>query len=179
MRTLESASLKLRPVRMTDLPVLSEILSNAKIMKYLFGGKPLLKAEAEEFIRVNFSFQEDDSVGIGTLVENISSRIVGFAGLIKCQYKDYKQDFELGFVIAEWAQGNGYATEIGRRQIEFGFAELNLSRLLGLVHPNNTISLHILEKTLGMKMIDEIETKDRGSRQVFCLERSNYYSNIL
>jgi [ribosomal protein S5]-alanine N-acetyltransferase len=173
MKTLESARLILRPVQTTDIPALSEILGDPEIMKYLFGGKPLPRKEAGEFIRKHFSFDEDDSVGMGTLLEKTKQQIIGFAGLISCPYLD-EEDLELGFAISKSAQGDKYGKEIGKRQLEFGFSELNSRRLLGLVHPMNEVSRHILEENLGMKMIREIETDERGTRQVFCAERFAY-----
>jgi [ribosomal protein S5]-alanine N-acetyltransferase len=172
MKTLESERLILRPTQTSDIAALSEMLGDPKIMKYLFGGEPL--AEAENFIREHFSFEEDGGIGMGTLIRKRSEQIVGFAGLIKCLYLG-EEDFELGFAIEGLAQESGYATEIGRRQIEFGFGELNCQRLLALVHPENAISLHILKNKLRMKMIGkELETNDRGLRQVLCLERPDY-----
>jgi ribosomal-protein-alanine N-acetyltransferase len=172
MKTLESKRLILRPTQASDIAALSKMLGDPKIMKYLFGGEPL--AEAANFIREHFSFKEDDGAGMGTLIEKHSREIVGFAGLIKCLYLG-EEDFEFGFAIRGSVQGSGYATEIGKLQIEYGFEELNCQRLLALVHPENAVSLHILEDKLRMKIMrEEVETKDRGIRHLLCLERSVY-----
>jgi ribosomal-protein-alanine N-acetyltransferase len=171
MKRLESERLILRPTRSSDIAALSEMLGDPKIMKYLFGGEPLTPEEAEKFIRASFSFEEDDGVGMGTLIEKHGQGIVGFAGLVKCSYLG-EEDFELGFVIKGSVQKSGYATEIGKQQIEFGFGELNCQRLLALAHPENDISLHILKDKLGMRMmLEEIITNDRGPRRLLCLER--------
>lgn len=171
MKTLISKRLVLRPVLMTDIPDLSKMLGDPDMMKYLFGSKPLSERGAEEFIRSNFSFVEDEGPGMGTLVERRGGTIVGFAGLKL--YTDLgSEDYELGFVIS--AEGQGYATEIGERQIEFGLDELKLRRVLALVHPENKKSLHILRDKLGMKMLRDIKsTQDRGPRHVLYVKRSD------
>jgi len=171
MKTLMSKRLVLRPVLMSDIPDISKMLADPDTMKYLFGGKPLSERDAEEFVRINFSFVEDEGAGMGTLVERRGGKIVGFAGLKL--YTDLGgEDYELGFVIS--AGGRGYATEIGERQIEFGLGELKLGRVLALVHPENKKSLHILRDKLGMKMLRDIEaTQNRGPRRVLYVGRSD------
>lgn len=173
MKTLHSLRLTLRPVVRTDHINLSEMLQDAEITKHLFSGKRLTSIEAEKFIVDHFSKEEDDSFGMGTLAQKPSGIFVGFAGLIPSEHP-YQSDLELGFAIVKRAQGNKYGNEIGKRQIVFGFEDLNLRRVLGLVHPDNKESKHILEVNLKMKKIGTTEVSARGPRIVYSLERKAY-----
>ena len=149
------------------------MLGDSETTKYLFGGKPLSSGQAGDFIADHFSSKEDDSFGMGTVVEIVTDRFVGFAGLIRSEYQG-GEDLEIGFAKASWVQRSKFGQEIGKRQIVFGFAELNRDRLLALAHPQNEISCHILENNLRMKWIDKVIIDERGPRLVFCLERAAY-----
>ena len=46
--------------------------------------------------------------------------------------------------------GKGYATEAARRMLRFGFEDLKLHRIWASVAPDNTASVHVLEK-IGMR----------------------------
>ena len=173
MKTLHSVNLTLRPFEQVDIPELSQMLADPEIARYLFSGTTLSAAQAETFINSHFASKEDDEFGMGTIVERATEKFVGFAGLIQSSYLD-GNDLELGFAIARNAQGKKYGKEIGKRQIVFGFDELKCRRLLGLVHPQNYPSHHILEANLKMRLIEEIEIPGRGPREVFSLERATY-----
>jgi [ribosomal protein S5]-alanine N-acetyltransferase len=52
------------------------------------------------------------------------------------------------FLPAYWALG--LATEAGRATLDYGFAQLGLARIIGLVDPANAASVRVLEK-LGLR----------------------------
>jgi RimJ/RimL family protein N-acetyltransferase len=173
MKTLYSQNLILRPLERADFPELSRMLGDPETTKYLFGGKPLSSEQAKDFITTEFSSDEDDGFGMGTVVDTATDSFIGFAGLITSAYPG-GEDLELGFAKASWARRSKFGQEIGKRQIVFGFDELNRDRLLALVHPENGHSLHILKENLRMKWIDKITTNERGPREVFSLDRASY-----
>ena len=69
--------------------------------------------------------------------------------------------------------GQGIATEIGKAQLVFGFEQLGCERLLGLVNPQNTPSIHALEK-LGMRYVRTIADAKRGPRSVYVIEAGEW-----
>jgi [ribosomal protein S5]-alanine N-acetyltransferase len=56
----------------------------------------------------------------------------------------------LGYELAPWHWGHGYATEAARAVVEFGFETLGLHRIWAQCIADNTASAHVLEK-LGMQ----------------------------
>src|ERR1700731_854650 len=143
MKTIHSVNLTLRPVIETDILKLAGLFEDVDTTRYLFSGKALSLSEATRFIEQEFSSEESEQFGIGTLVERNSGSFVGFAGLRPCSDLD-ENDLELGFTIAKAYRDKGFAKEIAKRQIVFGFEDLKRSRLLGLAHPENGASIHIL-----------------------------------
>jgi len=159
----------MRELKDRDFPLLVEMLTDPVVMRWLFGIGPMLSGEAERFIGENFVFGRSAS-GRGVLRTREADMFVGFAGLLPCRYLN-EDDFELGFALKENAWGRGYATEIGAAQIVYGFEAFDVKRLLGLAHPQNTASLHALEK-IGMRLLKTISTDQRGPRCVYMIEKN-------
>lgn len=166
--TIETKLLVLRELRDVDVQPLIEMLSTSTIMRWLFGSTPMTTNEARRFINENFTFGKQ-AYGLGVLCNRETNYFVGFAGLLSCRYL-YEDDFELGFALREDSWGKGYATEIGAAQIEYGFKNFDVRRLLGLAHPQNTASIRALEK-IGMKLLKTINTDQRGPRRVYIIKR--------
>lgn len=162
---LRTERLAIRPVTAQDLPALFAILADADVMKLALYGRPLTVNEALQFIRDDFAKNERDVTHLGVVCRNDDDAVIGFAGLLPCEY--YPGDLELGFVLAAAEQRKGFATELGRKLIDVALEDLQRKRLLALCEPRNTASRHVLEAKLAMTRIDEIETPNRGRRVVF------------
>ena len=66
------------------------------------------------------------------------------------------------------------ATEIGKTQIEFAFNTLDVQELFGLTHPENAVSIKVLQGKLGLKHLGKIELDGRGPREIFSITRQQY-----
>ncbi len=166
---IETKRLILRKLKKIDEPQLIEMLGDPLVMRWLFGKGPMTQDEARSFIDENFIFGKQIH-GLGVLCVRDTGYFVGFAGLLPCRYL-YEDDFEIGFALEKGSWGKGYATEIGMAQIEYGFRNFNVRRLLGLVDPQNTASWRALEK-IGMRLIKTIHTDERGPRRIYMIKRS-------
>lgn len=98
-------------------------------------------------------------------MERASNDVIGFAGLIPCDSLGVA-DFKIGFVLAKPFWGRGYAQEIGRAQLEFGFSQLRCTRLLAHVSPQNPAAIKALE-SLGMRWHSSFDVAGRGPRHVY------------
>jgi len=56
------------------------------------------------------------------------------------------EEVDLGYRLLPEYWGIGLATEASRASLRYGFETLQLSRILGLVHPANVRSIRVLEK---------------------------------
>jgi [ribosomal protein S5]-alanine N-acetyltransferase len=65
------------------------------------------------------------------------------------------EEVELYYSLVKKHQGKGYAKEAASALLSYGFDTIGLQRVVGLVHPENHASLHIL-KSLGMTYLKEI-----------------------
>jgi RimJ/RimL family protein N-acetyltransferase len=171
---LKTPRLVLRTAIETDIPMLqARVFGDGEVMRFAFAGVPMAKAEAERFVRSRFAFG-DSLTGIATLTESPVGEVIGFAGLVPCDALG-ADDFEIGFVLARQAWGRGIASEIGEAQLALGFDRLNCRRLLGLVEPQNAVSIRVLEK-LGMRYRKDVADPKRANRRVYVIQAEEWRS---
>jgi ribosomal-protein-alanine N-acetyltransferase len=89
--------------------------------------------------------------------------IVGFNGL---KYLDDLREVDLGYRFRVDYWGKGIATESSRAVLSYGFEELGLKRIIGLVLPANTASVRVLKK-VGMRFDGMVDyCGDRAQRWI-------------
>jgi len=87
--------------------------------------------------------------GYWAVREKTSGRFVGDVG-----FADYKRAVdppfdgapEIGWVLAAWSHGRGYATEAARAVIDWGTQHFGPVRTVCLIHPSNIGSIRVAEK---------------------------------
>ena len=86
--------------------------------------------------------------------------LIGFGGIAPLNYLEQRR-INLGYRFAVDAWGQGYATEVGRDALRHGFDTLGLAEVFGLVRPDHTASIRVLEK-IGMQrfgLLDDVPGK--------------------
>ena len=66
-------------------------------------------------------------------------------------------EIELGWAIATSYRNQGYATEVARALIHYGFTELGLARLIAFTEADNAASLKVMHH-VGMKIGHHLDT---------------------
>jgi RimJ/RimL family protein N-acetyltransferase len=161
--------LVLRSACELDLGPLHDIVFSAPdVMSQAFAGKPLTKSKSADFFATSFD-HDGNGKQLGVLTLKNTDTIIGFSGLLECSIFGQK-DFEIGFMLGRDYWGKGYASEIGRAQIEYGLEHLGCRRLLALVAPNNRPSISVLRK-IGMVHHSTAETRDRGTKEIYIAQR--------
>lgn len=167
MEILNTQRLILRTTSLDDVQALyDEVFSNNEVVKFTFGKELFDLAQTEEFIKNNCNF--DSKLGLSTIVEKQSNKIIGVGGVLECTYLN-QTDYEFGFILGENFWGKGYATEIGQAQVDMIKNEIKAPRVLALAHKDNAGSLHCIKK-LGLEYLKTIPTDGRGDREVFVRE---------
>lgn len=165
---IETARLLLRGATPDDFdPLFSVVFSDEDVMRHL-SGKPLTREMAVVVFRDVFD-HEGTGQRPGVLVSRQTDEVLGYAGLMSCSALG-EDDYELGFVLRKDTWGLGYASEIGRAQLDYGFFNTDRLRLLAQVRPANAASIKALRK-LGMHFVKEYERPERGTWQVFARNR--------
>ena len=85
-------------------------------------------------------------LGVWASVERESGRL---AGTLILKPLVEGPEIEVGYHLARWAWGRGFATEGARALLRYGFETVGLDRIVAVVHPDNGASLRVIER-LGM-----------------------------
>lgn len=75
-----------------------------------------------------------------------------FIGWFSLKYAGKSSDIEIGYRLLPDAWGLGFATEGAAAMRDYGFDDLGLQRIIGVTHPGNRASQHVLRK---VGMVDE------------------------
>jgi ribosomal-protein-alanine N-acetyltransferase len=71
------------------------------------------------------------------------------------KYLEELNEVDVAFRLMPAYWGQGLATEAALASVRFGFAELDLKRIIGLVMPQNIASVRVLEKT-GLRYVETV-----------------------
>jgi RimJ/RimL family protein N-acetyltransferase len=93
--------------------------------------------------RIDARYQQTPGMGSFAAIDRNSNTIVGNA-LIRPL--EAGPEVEVGYHIARIYWGNGYATEIAIGAVNYGFGQLGLDEIYGVVVPANIASRRVLEK---------------------------------
>ena len=154
---LETERCLIRETTPEDVDDFFHIYSDPAITKYMDGLYPEPEQEKQyirEYIEKVYTFYE---FGVWTVVERKSGAVIGRAGFA---YREGYNDPELGFIIGVPWQRKGYAEEVCRAVLEYGWSTLGFERVQALVEPENEVSLRLCEK-LGFRVKENIELQGK------------------
>ena len=142
--TLTTARLVLRPFRDADRREVFELHSHARVMRYWDSAPWSDETQADRFL-ARCRALSDNEAGARVAVERRDTgRFIGWIGL---QHWDHdNRSANLGYVFAEHAWGQGYATEAGRALLEWGFDVMDLNRVSAQTDTRNEASARVLTK---------------------------------
>lgn len=178
---ISERGLLLRPIEISDLDFVVALRNNLTVERLASQKPPLphLRAEFEANLmdpvsRLSCSHGGSDSLEFMCEVEGEPAGIGGLYAI-----DPYARHAELGVSFADgpW-RGCGYGELAHRRLIEYGFEDLNLRRILGSVHADNTGVLRLCEK-LGYEL-EGIRKEFRWVNgqyvdlHVFSMDRASY-----
>jgi ribosomal-protein-alanine N-acetyltransferase len=139
---IETKRLIMRNFITEDTSDAYEYLSNNNVMYYI--EDPYDCQQAAEFIKENMN---KEIPNVYALVEKISDKVIGH--VIFHRYGNDKI-YELGWIINENYQNNGYAFEISNELIKYAFSILHIHKIVGETIEGNRASINLMLK-LGMK----------------------------
>ena len=141
-------------------------------MKYV-GDGVMTKVQAEAFWQKLFEKLYPQNFNIWAVFAKEDFAYVGHAGIYP--RPTHTKDWEFVYFLNRKSWGKGYATEIARRIIEFGFEELNLPEVFATVDDVHSASIHVLEKA-GMSF-KNYEYDEEGRFSVYSIKKSRSRKN--
>lgn len=152
--TLTTPRLILKLPTLSDFDKLYALQTDPNVMKYI-GPGVRTKEEVLKFLEMTVQHQTKHGFSLFSVYEKESAAFVGQAGLVYLAYDDTQPDVELGYRLHQAVWGKGYATELAKALIKWGFEDLSLNKLVAVAHPNNFASQKVLKKS-GMRYVGNI-----------------------
>ncbi|MDQ8039107.1 MAG: GNAT family N-acetyltransferase [Rickettsiella sp.] len=161
---LETERLLLKPTVLTDFDDLLALRSDPDVMKYL--GNVQTKEEVKLFLEKTILYQAKHRIGFCSVFEKESHIFIGQAGLFHFHYDDKQPNIEIAYRLHKQFWGKGYATELVKALIVWGFEHLAIKKLVAVTDPSNIPSRTVLEKC----GLDYIRVIKYGEKEVVYYE---------
>ncbi len=150
---LETPRLLLRDKRVDDFDFVASLYADQNVMRWIGDGCTLPRDETEARFFAVLAIEREpgherwDAFKI--LERKADGVAVGQAGLLRCTI-DGAPEIEIGWWLAPFAWGSGYATEAALALRDFAFAELRLDHLSIVLQAQNTRSVAVARRIGGV-----------------------------
>ena len=149
---IETERLTVRPFVEEDFDALVALREPWEVRKYLGGVRNTV-----EFTRQRLTYylkhQERYGYSIGLVTLKGSPAMIGWGGL---QHFNDGDEIELGYAFAQAYWGRGFATELARGCLQFGFTTLGADRIIAVADEAHLASRRVMEK-IGMRHEKNLE----------------------
>lgn len=159
---VETERLLLREFEPSDETNMFELDSNPEVHTYL-GNKPITTID-EALNNINYIINQYARNGIGrwAAIEKSSGHFIGWGGLKFVDDRTYNNRtnyYDMGYRLIPRFWGKGYATEIGKASVAYGFNTMKLDTIYATAHVDNTASRNALVKS-GMQFVEYFREGD-------------------
>jgi RimJ/RimL family protein N-acetyltransferase len=145
---IETQRLILREFQRNDVEQLAPILSNVRVMEFSPAGI-LTTLQTQEKVDGFIASYKVYGFGKWAVIFKETNELIGYCG-IAVEKVDRVYEREIGYRLNPDFWGSGLATEASSAAIQYGFEQLKLPYILGIVESANLASVRVLEK-LGMR----------------------------
>ena len=124
---------------------LHELDADPRVMRYIGSGRVSTREQIDDAIRrIPRAYALYPGLGTWRATRRDNGEFVGWFAL---KYIPGTVEVEVGYRLRHGAWGRGFATEGARELVRYGFDDLGLYRIVGVTHPENTASQHVLLKS--------------------------------
>ena len=150
---LETDRLLLREYVEEDAEAFFKLNSDPEVLRFV-PDKRLLDVEQARQTLIDHPIADYRKYGFGrgACILKSTGEQIGFAGL---KYLEELGEVDVAYRLLPKYWGQGFATEAALASVRFGFADLDLERIIGLVMPENIASVRVLEKT-GLRYVETV-----------------------
>lgn len=145
---MQTERLIMRAWREDDLEPFAALNADPEVVEFLPARRS--RAESDAMVERIQSQLDEHGYGLWALEVRETGQFVGFTGLALQTFEaPFTPAVEVGWRLTRAAWGYGYATEAGRKAIEYGFAEAGLAEIISMTAVTNLRSRAVMER-LGM-----------------------------
>jgi RimJ/RimL family protein N-acetyltransferase len=143
---IETQRLLLRPAVPEDARLLAERRSDPQVAKYQNWTLPYPLERAEKMVSeiVAMDGPENEEWWMATVCDIDTGEVLGDLALHLSQES---RTAEIGYTFASQHWGKGYAVEAVDALVAYLFEDLDVTRVFGMLHPDNPASAMVMERT--------------------------------
>lgn len=145
MIRLESNRLIFEPLGLHHFEEYFAIDQDPEVMKFIRGVSASREVCLEKFHRYLDYTEKYPHIGPAAVFTK-AGELIGFGVLIHIELNDQQEKIEVGYRLKKSAWGQGYATEMARTLLKYGFEVLKMPEIYGTTHPDHVVSQGILKK---------------------------------
>ncbi len=158
----QTSRLLVRQLIYEDFEPFHEMQSNFKVMQYASGKAQSFEENKADLKKVIDHYSEDNNgFWVWAIERKSDQEFIGTVAMIV----DEKNEGEVGYRLLERHWGNGYASEILKDLIDFGFEKMNLKAVIAYVDVRNIASVKMLDKSIlefiGEEWNEDFQSYDR------------------
>ena len=153
---LETNRLILRHLIMDDLNMLFALYRDPEIRQYFPEGVLNFEETKQELEWHMNGHPKYPELGLWATIHKATGKFIGRCGLLPWEI-DGKLEVEIAYLLDKSFWHQGLATEAAQGILKYGFENLNLSRLICLIDPENIASQKVAER-IGMKLERKVDS---------------------
>ena len=166
---LETSRLSLRSFREEDIKRFAELMANRDFMRFSLG--PYTHEQTQGALQKFLSWNQAGLPSQFAVIFRGNNELIGYCGFLH-QKVDGRNEIEIGYRLHPDYWNRGLASEAAQVVRDHAFRDLNLPKVISLIHPDNIASRRVAEKN-GMKI--ERKTVFRGfPTLVFAITREQW-----
>ena len=137
---IDSARLVLRRLEADDAAALFRTVGDPDVMRYWLPGPDKTVEDTYRRIAEIEDHWRQHGFGDWAAVTKPDGQIIGFGGL---HYIADMPEVNVGYAVQRTHWGRGFGSELCRRVLDHGFAELRLSPIVAVIDPRNPASIAV------------------------------------
>lgn len=150
---MNTERLFLRKLNEEDYKTLYPLHSDPEVMKYIRAPDKSIDQTQNRLNEILDYSKENPHYSLYLAFTKGDDELIGWALFLHGEM-NLNNEIEVGYRLFKKYWGQGYATELTKRMIKFGFDELKLKRICAVTDPLHKKSKNVLIKS-GLKYIDE------------------------
>ncbi|MBV8802057.1 MAG: GNAT family N-acetyltransferase [Gammaproteobacteria bacterium] len=156
---LETKRLILKTPEVADFNILLALRSDPSVMQYTGYGETQTADEVKEYLNFAIAYENKHGMGFCLVFEKTSQEFIGEAGIFHLLFDDKQNEIEINYHLHKKFWGQGYATELSKALIKWGFEHLDINKIVATAYPENLASQQVLKKS-GFDFRKKIKTPD-------------------
>lgn len=141
---------------MDDLDALFALYSDTDVKKYVYEEAMNFEETKEELEWIIKVYSEQPGFGLWATIYKETSEFIGRCGLLQWTIEELPE-VELTYMLSKKYWGQGLGGEVTQALMQYGFEQLNLSRLICCIDKENQASIRVAQK-IGMNFEKEVNT---------------------